>query len=154
MASKEQTQALTSHVADAHKERQAVQPNWDTLPDCLLGLILAAAGKDCWRAVTLTCKRWRRIYHLEPSLQPTFNLYFSPTTGLPACGRRGPPTQQQRQEVERRVARLASSAGLVAGLSVMGDPLRYGYEANHVLGLLPGACAPEQASGSTGLLDG
>lgn len=48
MASKEQTQALTSHVADVHKERQAVQPNWDTLPDCLLGLILAAAGKDCW----------------------------------------------------------------------------------------------------------
>lgn len=41
-----------------------------------------------------------------------------------------------------------------AGLSVMGDPLQYGYEANHVLGLLPGACAPEQASGSTGLLDG
>lgn len=75
-------------------------------------LVLTRRGPPCRRAVTLTCKRWRRVYHLEPSLQPRFNLYFSPWDNRPPCR---PPTQQQQAEVERRVARLARSAGLVAG---------------------------------------
>lgn len=54
-----------------------LETNAEALPDTLLGRIMALVGREHRRALTLTCKRWRRVFYNEPALWRSFRLASS-----------------------------------------------------------------------------
>lgn len=53
----------------------------DSLPDALLGHILAlAGGMHEGPALTLVCKRWKHVFYAEPSIWRTVHLALPPAT--------------------------------------------------------------------------